>query len=120
MGDNMDVHSSATWASSIQSENKARKAWKAKYGHQFDLPESTDNSRCSTQMSQRDNNSRAPSQMSSRPATQMSQGSVGEAKKKHLQDLKKKLMSALEEVDTELAQTSNISRSSTRNSTRMS
>merc|ERR1711939_651850 len=56
----------------------------------------------------------------SRPASQMSQQSSSEdaAKRKHLMDLKKKLMSALQEVDSELAHTGDMgskSRSSTRN-----
>merc|ERR1711998_297850 len=116
-------------ASSIASENEARKAWKAKYGSQFDMPDSEANSRAGTSMSQRNDN---PSRQTSRPGTQMSQNSQGSqnsnrtsasvAKRKHLQDLKKKLMSALEEVDCELDMTTDIgdSRSSTRMTSRMS
>merc|ERR1711968_109196 len=103
----MDCLSSATWAATIESENKARKAWKAKYGAQFDLPDSAASSRCGTSMSQANAGSRPATGMS-RPATGMSQASSGSqsgAKRKQLQDLKKKLMSALEEVDSELAQT---------------
>merc|ERR1711871_983095 len=105
----MDCLSSATWASTIDSENKARKAWKAKYGSQFELPDSADPSRANSRMSQRDQPTTSrPATQCSRPATGMSQNStksVNAEKRKQLQDLKKKLMSALEEVDSELAET---------------
>merc|ERR1712023_86918 len=101
----MDCLSSATWAATINSEIKSRKIWKENYGHQFDIPDSVDPSRAPTAMSSRPPTGRA-SQMGSRPPTGMSQASTGSqsaAKRKQLMDLKKKLMSALEEVDCELA-----------------
>merc|ERR1711959_337822 len=103
----MDCLSSATWAATINSEIKSRKIWKEKYGHQFDIPDSVENSRAPTAMSQQPPATGRASQMS-RPATGMSQASTGSqsaAKRKQLMDLKKKLMSALEEVDCELAET---------------
>merc|ERR1712072_306336 len=54
----MDVLSSSTWKETIGGEIKAKKAWKAKYGHQFELEDSC-----------------APSEAGSRPATGMSQAS---------------------------------------------
>merc|ERR1712188_59606 len=100
----MDVHSSAAWAGVINSELKSRIAWKAKYGHQY-----PDISRCSTSMSQNADQNQETSKEPSRPGTQMSQQSAASAgtvqKRKELQALKKKLMSALEEVDSELADT---------------
>ena len=82
----MDCLSSATWVATIQSESKvrqpcslsdrncsrhgfltfclsayqARKIWKAKYGHQFDVPDSEANSQAG---------SRAPSQAGSRASS---------------------------------------------------
>merc|ERR1711924_195140 len=88
------------------------------------VPESAEASRCPTAMREAKgpsrSASRAASQAGSRPATGMSQVSTSEeaAKRKHLMDLKKKLMSALQEVDSELAHTGDMgskSRSSTRN-----
>merc|ERR1711988_1027262 len=108
----MDCLSSATWASTINAENKSRKLWKAKYGHQFDLPDSAENSRAPTAMSQRGDEGKGgsrPATGMSRPATGMSQASQmsqgTQAKRQQLIDLKKKLMNALAEVDDELAET---------------
>lgn len=97
----MDVLSSSTWKETIGGEIKAKKAWKAKYGHQFEMDDSlaptpagsrpaTGASRPATGMSQK---SRAPSQMST--ASQKEQ-------KAKLLELKAKLQNALAEVEGEL------------------
>merc|ERR1711998_228871 len=97
----MDVLSSATWKETIGGEIKAKKAWKAKYGHQFELEDSC-----------------APSRAASRPATGMSRPATGasrapsqcsnagsEQQRQKLLDLKAKLSAALAEVEGELQET---------------
>merc|ERR1712100_15350 len=101
--------------STIESETRARKAWKAKYGHQFEMPDSAPNSRPGTGMSQAPPKT-AQSRASSRPASNAS--AATHEKRQKLIDLKKKLMSALEEVDGELQATSDFG-SKSRSSTRM-
>merc|ERR1711861_51793 len=101
----MDVLSSATWKSTIEGEIKARKAWKAKYGHQFEMEDSTAGSAPpsrpqtgASQASRCSNASRAQSRVSSRAAESPDQ-------RKKLIELKAKLTAALEEVESELGET---------------
>jgi len=101
----MDVLSSSTWKETIGGEIKAKKAWKAKYGHQFELEDScapsVAGSRPATGMSRPTTGaSRAGSQMSNR-----SQGSQGPEQRQKLLDLKAKLSAALAEVEGELQET---------------
>merc|ERR1712153_146104 len=87
-----DVLSSQTWKDAVNGEIKGRKAWQAKYGHQFaEAEESCAGSRPQTGMS--------------RPQSNMSQSSDNPAQRQKLLDLKKKLTAALNEVDDELAHT---------------
>merc|ERR1712100_456854 len=87
----MDVLSSATWKSTIEGEIKARKAWKAKYGHQFETEDSVaaGASRPATQASQ------APSRMSNRSQSCVS-SRVAESpdERRKLLELKAKLTAA--------------------------
>merc|ERR1712216_257231 len=99
-----DVLSSCTWKETVQGEIKGRKAWKAKYGHQFEMEDSLApspaGSRPATGMSEKSRGSR--------PATGMSQMSTGSGKSQQRQkliDLKAKLTAALSEVEEELAHT---------------
>merc|ERR1712100_170962 len=101
----MDVLSSATWKSTIEGEIKARKAWKAKYGHQFEMEDSMAGtpagSRPATQASQ-------ASRVSSRACGSRASSRVGAEtadQRRKLLELKAKLTAALEEVEGELTQT---------------
>merc|ERR1712196_717986 len=89
----MDVLSSATWKSTIEGEIKARKAWKAKYGHQFEMEDSMAGtpqpSRPATQASQA---SRASSRAHSRAS---STGGESADQRRKLLELKAKLTAAL-------------------------
>merc|ERR1711871_705510 len=105
-----DVLSSSTWKESVQGEIKARKAWKAKYGHQFEMEDSL----APTPAGSRPATSRSvKSQSQSRPATGMSQCSTlsqKDAQRQKLIDLKAKLTAALGEVEEELAATQSVKR----------
>merc|ERR1711990_1249619 len=100
----MDVLSSSTWKETIGGEIKAKKAWKAKYGHQFEIEDSCApseaGSRPATGMSQ----ASRPSSQASRAPSQMSTASGGAGQRQKLLDLKAKLSAALQEVEGELAQ----------------
>lgn len=98
----MDVLSSSTWKETIGGEIKAKKAWKAKYGHQFELEDScapsVAGSRPATGMSR-------PATGASRAPSQMSNRSQGPEQRQKLLDLKAKLSAALAEVEGELQET---------------
>merc|ERR1711918_61466 len=85
-----------------RSEIKAKKAWKAKYGHQFELEDScapsVAGSRPATGMSR-------PATGASRAPSQMSNRSQGPEQRQKLLDLKAKLSAALAEVEGELQET---------------
>ena len=104
-----DVLSSCTWKETVAGEIKGRKAWKAKYGHQFEMEDSQAptpaGSRPGTGMSMH-----SQSQGGSRPATGMSMASTQskQDQRKKLQDLKKKLTAALNEVEDELQATGSV------------
>merc|ERR1712195_61590 len=99
-----DVLSSQTWKDAVNGEIKGRKAWQAKYGHQFaEAEESCAGSRPQTGRSSVAA-SRPPTGMS-RPQSNMSQSSDNPAQRQKLLDLKKKLTDSFNEVDDELAHT---------------
>merc|ERR1719453_1059215 len=106
-GSKMDVLSSSTWKETIGGEIKAKKAWKAKYGHQFELEDSCApseaGSRPATGMSQASRPCTGASR-NSRTPSQMSNASGGPEQRQKLLDLKAKLSAALQEVEGELAQ----------------
>merc|ERR1712070_1272123 len=99
----MDVLSSATWKSTIEGEIKARKAWKAKYGHQFEMEDPAAPTPAASRPAtgaQRPATGRSQASCVSR-ASQRSTGSHAERTK--LLELKKKLTAALSEVEDELS-----------------